>query len=402
MNIQKIRQDFPVLQKKVRGRPIIYFDNACMSLRPVQVIQKLQEYYEEFPACHGRSVHKLSNRLTHEFELARQTIQKFIGARKPEEIIFTKNCTEAINLVAYCLKWNPNEVVLNSDREHSSNIVPWLKLQNERKIKRVWIPAKPDESFDLDAYEQELKKQKVRLVSVVWTSNLDGYTLPVKEIIKLAHKHEAMVLLDGAQAVPHFEVNVRKLDVDFLTFSSHKMCGPNGVGVLYGKKELLEKLNQFIVGGDTISNTTYASYKSMPIPEKFEAGLQNYPGVIGLAEACRYLQKIGMREIEKHVSKLDQKLKEGLSEIPRAKILGNKEARAGVTSFVLEGMNYHDLALILDGAANIAVRSGQHCVHSWFNSRHISGSVRASLYFYNTEEEVEIFLKTLKKIVKYL
>ncbi len=396
MNIEEIRHDFPTIRKG-----IIYFDNACMSLRPQQVIDKIREYYEEYPACHGRSVHKLSNYVTQEFDQARKTIQKFIGAKDVKEIVFTKNTTEAINLVANGIDWHQGDVVINSDREHSSNIVPWLKLQEEKGIKRIWIPGNKDETFDMEHFEHEMKTNRVRLVSVVWVSNFDGYVLPIKDIIKVAHNYKALVLLDAAQAVPHFPVDVRKLDADFITFSSHKMCGPNGVGVLYGKKHCLEELKSFIVGGDTVKSTTYSSYEEMDVPERFEAGLQNYPGVNGLAEACRYLQKIGMKNIQEHVTRLDARLKKGLSEIKRVEIIGNKEAKTGVISFVIDGMNYHDAALILD-SADFAVRSGQHCVHSWFEARKISGSIRASLYFYNTEQEVDKFLDAVKKITAYL
>ncbi len=399
MNIIKTRKDFPLLDRK---KPIIYFDNSCMTLRPRQVIDKIVEYYERFPTCHGRSVHTLSNFVTQEFDDARRIIQKFINA-KDKEIVFTKNCTEAINVVANGLDLNKGDVVINSDREHSSNIVPWLKLQKDKGIKRIYIKSKKDESFDLKAYEDELKKNKgkVKLVSMVYISNLDGYIMPVKQIIKLAHKYKAPVLLDAAQAVPHIAINVKRLDVDFLTFSGHKMCGPNGVGVLYGKKTLLEKLNSFIVGGDTVSNTTYKDYEEMPVPERFEAGLQNYAAVMGLGAACKYLKKIGMNNIEKHVAKLDDRLKSDLQTIPRVKLIGNKETHAGVTTFVIDGINYHDAAMILD-SANIAVRSGQHCVHSWFNDRKISGSIRASLYFYNTEDEVKQFIIAVKKLASYL
>jgi len=304
------------------------------------------------------------------------------------------------------LNLKEGDVVINSDREHSSNIVPWLFLQKTKGVKRLYVPSKKDETFDMTAYETFLKENrgKVKLVSVVYTSNLDGYTLPIKEIIRRAHNYGALVLLDAAQSAPHHEINVQKLDADFLAISSHKMCGPSGMGALYGKKELLEKMRPFIIGGDTVSNTTYSDYTIMPLPEKFEAGLQNYAGAIGFGVACEYLMKIGLNKIEKYENELTRYLQEKLSQIPKIKIIGvqDPKLRGGVTSFIIEGMNYHDTALLLDETANVMVRSGQHCLHSWFNSRGILGSCRASFYFYNTKKEIDILVDALKQIVGML
>jgi cysteine desulfurase / selenocysteine lyase len=403
-NPEKYRSDFVVLNKKINGKKPIYLDNACMTLRPKQVVDKINEYYNEYPGCHGRSAHKFGVRVTSEISEARKKIQKFIGAKHKNEIIFTKNATEAINLVAYGIPFRPGDIVINSDREHSSNIVPWQYLEKRKGIHRMYIKAKPDETFDLVEFETQLNKNrgKIKLISIVYTSNLDGYTLPVEEIIKRAHRFKIPVLLDAAQAAPHHQINVQKLDVDFLAISSHKMCGPSGMGVLYGKQELLEKLKPFIIGGSTVANTTYNKYELEEIPEKFEAGLQNYSGIIGFGTACEYLTNIGLDKIEKHENMLTRYFQEKLNELPQINIIGIKDPklRGGITSFIIEGMNPHDIALLLDESANIMCRSGQHCLHSWFNYRKILGSVRVSFYFYNTKQEVDTLIEALKKIIE--
>jgi cysteine desulfurase/selenocysteine lyase len=245
----------------------------------------------------------------------------------------------------------------------------------------------------------------VKLVSFVHTSNLSGYTFPVDKIAKIAHENGSLVMIDAAQSVPHKNIDVRKLDVDFLAFSGHKMLGPSGIGVLYGKKDLLEKLNPFLVGGDTVANTTYETHELLKPPEKFEAGLQNYAGAIGLAAAVKYLEKVGMKDIEKHEEKLNEIITEGISGIKGLKIIGPQSAklRSGIISFTIEGINPHDIAIMLDNTAGIAIRSGAHCVHSWFNANGMPrGSARVSVYLYNTEEEVKIFIDKLQEICSKL
>lgn len=387
MDVQKIREDFPFVRKGV------YFDNACQSLRPKQVIDKVSEYYNEYPGCGGRSAHKISQRVSDEVANARKLVRKFINARKDEEIIFTRNTTEGINLVSKSF-----DSVLISDREHNSNLIPWLAF----KKKLVVVNSTKDEMFDLDDFEKKVKD--VELVSVVWTSNLDGYSLPVKEIIKIAHKNGAKVLLDGAQAVPHFPVDVKKLDCDFLCFSGHKACGPSGIGVLYGKRDELEMLKPFIVGGDTVYDSSYVDFKLEKIPKKFEAGLQDYAGIVGLGEAVRYLSNIGMKNIEKHCHDFGKQLFDGVSDIGKVEIVGVKDYSFGssIVNFNVKGANCHDVAMLLDQNFNIMVRSGAHCMHSWFNKHNIQGSVRASLYFYNNGEEVDKFVSSLKKVVSVL
>jgi len=254
MEPEKIRQDFPVLQKKWDGKPLVYFDNACMTLRPVQVINEIIRYYEEFPACGERSKHKLGAKVTEEVEKARKTLKDFLGAKNEREIVFTKNTTEGINLVAHSLGLKAGDVVLTTDREHNSNLLPWQQLA-KIGVKHEIIRSKSDGTFDIDAFEKRLDKS-VKLVSIVHTSNLDGYTTPAEKIIKMARDWGALTMLDAAQSVPHKEVNVSKLGVDFLACSGHKMMGPSGTGILYGKYDLLEKMQPCVVGGGTVSDST--------------------------------------------------------------------------------------------------------------------------------------------------
>nr|NIP40887.1 aminotransferase class V-fold PLP-dependent enzyme [Candidatus Aenigmarchaeota archaeon]NIQ17385.1 aminotransferase class V-fold PLP-dependent enzyme [Candidatus Aenigmarchaeota archaeon]NIS73588.1 aminotransferase class V-fold PLP-dependent enzyme [Candidatus Aenigmarchaeota archaeon] len=278
LDVERIRKDFPVLQREVKGKPIIYFDNACMTLRPVQVIEKICEYYREYPSCGERSLHKLGKRVDEEVERARDVVKKFINAKKFEEIVFTKNTTEGINLVANSLDLKSGDIVLTTDKEHNSNLLPWQRL-TFKGVKHEVIRSNPDNTFSLENFKKQISKD-VKLVSIVHTSNLDGVSTPVKEIVKIAHDNGSLVLLDGAQSIPHHPVDVRKLDVDFLAFSGHKMMGPSGIGVLYGKKDLLDRLGTFIVGGGTVVDTTHYEAKFEELPQKFEAGLQNYAGII--------------------------------------------------------------------------------------------------------------------------
>jgi cysteine desulfurase/selenocysteine lyase len=274
-------------------------------------------------------------------------------------------------------------------------------LEKEKGVKHQICYSKADGTFDIESFKKQLDK-KVKLVSMVHTSNLDGTTIPAKEIIQLAHKNGSLVLLDAAQSVPHKKIDVKKLGVDFLVFSGHKMLGPSGIGVLYGKFDLLKELKPFIVGGDTVRNTTYTTADYLPPPEKFEAGLQNYAGAIGLAAAAEYLDTIGLDKIEAHEIDLNEYITSAIKDIPGLRILGPKDAklRSGIISFTIEDLDMHYVAQLLDKMANIAVRSGYHCVHSWFNANKCPGSVRASLYLYNTKDEAKVFIDTLKKIAE--
>jgi cysteine desulfurase/selenocysteine lyase len=399
MDVTKIRRDFPALSDP----GLVYFDTACQSLRPQPVIDAMDAYYREYPACSGRSMHHLAARVTQKVDDARTVTAKFLNASKKEEIIFTRNTTEGINLVANALSFKPGDIILITDKEHNSNLIPWQKLCRQKGTLLKVVPTQSDDTFDLDAYAK-LLNPNVKLVSFGHTSNLDGVTIPVAEIIRLAHKNGSLVLLDAAQSAPHRQLNVKSLDVDFLAFSGHKLLGPSGTGVLYGKYALLDAMEPFLVGGDTVASSTYESAEFLPPPEKFEAGLQDYAGIIGLAAALQYLQKVGFDGIQKQELEVTRVLTAGLQGIPGLHIIGPADLalRGGITTFYIDGIDSHRIALMLDQMRGITVRSGQHCVHSWFHSRGIAGSVRASAYFYNTVDEAQLVIDHLLKIRKVL
>ncbi|MCL5071985.1 MAG: cysteine desulfurase [Actinobacteria bacterium] len=397
---EKIRKDFPILRQS--DKPVVYFDSACMSLKPRQVVEAMNEYYFNYPACAGRSSHRLGELATNKIKEARRIVAKFINAKSDKEIIFTRNTTESINLVANSLDLKEGDLVLTTDKEHNSNLVPWQVLCQRKGIRHEIVKSKEDGTFDMEDFNRKISG--VKLVSMVHTSNLDGVTIPAKKIIEIAHKNGALVLLDAAQSVPHKGIDVRDLDVDFLAFSGHKMLGPTGTGVLYGKYYLLEKLSPFLVGGDTVEYSTYNEHKMLLPPEKFEAGLQDYAGIIGLGKAAEYLQSIGFDNIEEHEFKLNKYITDELHKIPKIKIIGPKDAslRSGIISFYVEGMNMNQVAVMLDSMSGIMIRSGRHCVHSWFEEKKIINSARVSLYFYNTMQDAEIFISSLNKIMKII
>jgi cysteine desulfurase / selenocysteine lyase len=394
-----IRSDFKIFDGS--SNPI-YFDNACMSLKPNIVVEAINEYYFEYPACTNRSVHKLGQKATKKVDEARKNIAKFINANSEKEIIFTRNTTEGINLLVNSFGLKKDDVVLITDKEHNSNLVPWLRLKEKVGIILKIIPGNVDGTFNLENFSEMVKGAK--FVSIVHTSNLDGVTNPAKEIIEIAHKNNALVFLDCAQSIAHQKIDVKKLDVDFIAFSGHKMLGPTGTGVFYGKQKLLENLAPFMVGGDTVEFTTYENYKMLEIPEKFEAGLQDYAGIIGLGEAVKYLNKLDWEDIKQHELKLNRYLTEEMQKFSQIKIIGPEDPnlRGGIINFYIENADMHQIAIMLDEMANIAIRSGQHCVHSWFNAKKIKNSARISLYFYNTLEEAEIFINNLTKILKII
>ncbi len=430
------RKDFPALSKRRNGRPPIYLDNACTTLVPDQVISALEEYYTDFPACAGKRSHhwfaeEVTNRIEGNSDLgikgARKKIAEFIHATSEKEIVFTLNTTHAINTIALGFHFKKGDIVLLTDHEHNSNLLPWLRLQKTGLIQVDHIVTDPQSGFDLEIFEQHIKQKQVRLVSMAWTSNVTGATLPATQIIEIAHRYGAYVLLDGAQTVPHQPVDVRALDVDFLAFSLHKMCGPRGVGVLYGKKELLGKasdawesgigiIEPIILGGGTVEDTTYDSYHLLDEPERFEAGIQNYAGLIAGGAVIDYLQDIGMDLISQSVrdlnSYLTQQFLQKFGELEWIKIIGpvNSYDRGGILTFEVRRPNAVGIASELDLKNNIMIRDGVFCVNSFFNDRfglnwrHPKSYrdhrmiYRVSLYFYNTVGDCDIFLQTLEEI----
>jgi len=392
LNIQKIREDFPIYKKLINGKPISYMDSACVSLKPIQVIDAINKYYNEFPACGGRSEHSFGKKVTGAVNNARKIIQNFLNAKKVNEIIFTKNSTEGINLITNSLNLQEGDVVLTSDKEHNSVLLP-IQLLKEKGIKH-----KIFKFGDIDDFEEKLTKD-VKLVSTAHISNLDGTINPIEEIISLSHENNSLVLIDAAQSAGHNKINVRKLNVDFLVFSGHKVFGPSGTGILYGKLDLLKELKPFIIGGNTVKDSTYKNYEIEDVPERFEAGLQDYAGIIGLGEAIKYLENIGINNIEMHEYQLNKLISQAFMELG-IEILGDldPEKRSAIISFNIKGMDFHEVAGILNESSNIMIRSGRHCVHSWFNANNIEGSARISLSVYNTEEECEVLIKEIKKI----
>ncbi|HBV57906.1 MAG TPA: cysteine desulfurase [Candidatus Magasanikbacteria bacterium] len=398
--IQDIKKQFPFLSQEKNGQPLVYFDNACMTPCPLPVLEAVDKYNREFFSCGGRSNTHFGRQIDNKVAETRELVAKFIGAGTPQEIIFTKNTTEGINLVARGLNLQAGERVLVSDREHNSDLIVWQVLQKERGIELVILPSKSDETFDLAGLETELQKG-IKLVSVVYSSNLDGYTLPVEEIVKMARKYDALVMLDGAQAVPHHAVNVKKLGVDFLAFSGHKMMAPSGTGVLYGRLARLEKLSPLLSGGHSVKDSHYDNYEAEDIPARFEAGLQNYGGIIGLGEAIKFIKQVGFDFIVKQEFELNYFITRELKQIGGISFVGadDPKSRGGIVNFYHEKMDSHQLSIFLDESANILTRSGRHCVHSWYNSRGVKDSIRVSSYFYNTIDEAEKLISALKKIL---
>ena len=395
IDANKIRKDFPILGRDLNGKPIVYFDNACQTLRPVRVVDKINEYYNEYPACVGRSNHKLGEKAAKEVAEARKRVSKFFNA-KESEIIFTRNTTEGINLVSHAFKLNGGESVLISDKEHNSNLIPWLMLRKKR------INVKFFRFGDLEDLQSKMDST-VKLVSTAHVSNMDGTSQQVEKIAKIARDHNAFVLIDAAQSAPHKQIDVKKIGADAIACSGHKMLGPSGTGILYLSEKSMQNMDLFMTGGETVINSTYDDVVFEKMPHRYEAGLQDYAGILGLGEAVEYLKRIGVKSIEDHERKLNRIITEGLkAEIGNGiQLLGNiePELRSGIFSFNVKGMKYHQVSLLLDKTENIMIRSGQHCVHSWFNANKIDGSARASLYFYNTEEEAKLFVEAVKKLV---
>ncbi len=398
--------DFPVLKEKVNGKRLVYLDNAATTQKPVQVLRAVDEYYRKFNANPHRGLYALSVKATQMYEDARHTVKEFIGADKDCEVIFTRNASESLNLIAYSygltfLK-KGDEIVLPVS-EHHSNLVPWQMVARVKGAKLVYLY--PDARGRLTDKEIDSKiTKRTKLVAVAQVSNVLGSVYPIEKIIRKAHSVGAVVVLDSAQGIPHYPVNVSKLDVDFMAFSGHKMLAPMGIGVLYGKEKLLNAMPPFLMGGEMIEYVHEQSATFAPLPQKFEAGTQNVGGAIGLAEAIRYLQKVGYGTIRKTENRLLRYALEGISKVPHVTVYGDTDAaedRCGVISFNVDGVHPHDVATVLD-ADGIAVRAGHHCAQPLMEYMHVNATCRASLYFYNTEEDIDAFLQSLKRVRGWL
>jgi len=399
MDVARIRKDFPVLEKEFGGKLPIYFDSACQTLRPKQVVAAMDEYYESFPACAGRSVHKMATEVSLRCDQVRARAADFLGAESPTEIAFLKNSTEGLNTVIFGSGLRKGDEIVTTDYEHNSLHVPALHAANTIGIRRKIVHSATDGTFDLDLFEQNMSK-KVKLVAMCLTSNVSGYTLPAKEVVDIAHSYGARVLFDAAQTAPSQKIDVGSLGADYLACSSHKMCGPSGVGIFYVRSEVSEQLEPLMYGGHGISDTNYSSFKLLSAPEKFETGLQNYSGIIGAGAAMEYVSAIGMDEIQSHEIALNRQITKGLRDVPGVHILkpSDPNLRGGIFCFNVENLMAHDVAMILDNSKNIMMRSGMHCCHSFFHSRTIDGCARASVYIYNTDEEAKVFVDAVTEL----
>lgn len=397
MDAEGVRRDFPFFEKF--GSELVYLDSACQTLRPRQVIEAVNEYYLDYPACGGRSVHRLATKVTLKLDESREAIASLIGAA-PDEVIFTKNATESINIVANGFPLGRGDVVLTTDIEHNSNHLPWLRLSRNKGVGRVFLPTEAG-MFDIETFK-EFMNGDVKVVSLVHCSNVTGTTIQAREVIEIAHDQGAFVMLDGSQAAPHGPVDVRDLDVDFYAMSLHKMLGPSGVGVLFAKEELQGRVEPLILGGGSVSLSSYEDMELLPPPEKFEAGLMNYAGIIGSGPAVRYLMRVGMDNVKEHIVSLNREASKGVNDIPEIGIVGpdDPDLRSGILSFNVEGMKSHDVATFLDEMGGILLRSGMHCAHPFFRSRNMQGAVRASFYIYNTREECHRLVEVLGEMVE--
>ena len=400
-DVDKIRADFPVLDQMINGKPLVYLDNAATSQKPQSVIDTLVNYYSTDNANVHRGVHTLSQRATDDYEEAREKVRRFINAEKDEEIIFVRGTTEGINLISQtfgrsCVS-EGDEIIISS-MEHHSNIVPWQILCQEKGARLRVVPVNDAGELLLDEYER-LFTANTKLVSIVHQSNALGTINPAKEIVDIAHGHGVPVLLDGAQAIAHLGVDVRDLGCDFYAFSGHKLYGPTGIGVLYGKESLLEEMPPYQAGGEMIRSVTFEETLYNTLPNKFEAGTPNIAGAIGLGAAIDYVGTIGMDEISAYESELLQYGTDRLSSIEGLKIIGTADKKGSVISFIMEGVHPHDIGTILD-ADGIAIRTGHHCAQPLMDRFGVPATARASLAFYNTKEEIDVLVRGIDRVIE--
>ncbi len=402
-DINQIRQDFPILHQQVNGKPLVYFDNAATTQKPLVVINALSNYYKEINANIHRGIHTLAERATAAFEATRDTVKVFINAAHREEIIFTRGTTEGINLVAATFgrqTIKAGDEILLSSMEHHSNIVPWHMLAAEKGALVKIIPINDQGEIILEEYEK-LLSPKTKLVALVHVSNALGTINPIKKIIELAHKQGAKVLIDGAQSSSHLDIDVQELNADFFAFSAHKLYGPTGIGILYGKKELLESMPPYQGGGEMIGQVTFSGFTVNELPYKFEAGTPSIGDAIAFKYALDYIQNIGKSTLRNYENTLLSYATEAISKIDGIKLIGTAKEKVSILSFVLEGVHHQDLGILLD-QKGIAIRTGHHCTQPLMGRFGISGTSRASFALYNTLEEVDIFIDGMNKAVKML
>ncbi|MEE6188281.1 putative cysteine desulfurase [Mycovorax composti] len=402
-DVHSVRKDFPILNREVKGHRLIYFDNAATSQKPQSVIDALVHYYTQYNANVHRGIHSLAEEATAAFEATRDAVKHFINAAAREEIIYTRGTTESINLVAY--SWGRQHLaqgdeVIVSGMEHHSDIVPWQIVCEEKGAQLKVIPVNEQGELELEEY-RKLLSSRTKLVAVNHVSNALGTVNPIQEIIQLAHAQGALVLIDGAQSAMHLDVDVQALDCDFLAFSAHKMLGPTGMGILYGKKHLLESMPVFMGGGEMIKEVTFEKTTYNELPYKFEAGTPNIADAIAFKPAIEYINTIGKENIRKQEDLLLQHATQRLKEIEGLRIIGDNDHKVSVVSFVIDGVHPQDVGILLDNKG-IAVRTGHHCVEPLMQRFCIPGTIRASFAFYNTVEEIDLMVEALQKAVKIL
>lgn len=401
LNLTEVRKDFPILQRETSpGVQVVYLDSTATSQKPLAVIEAMDSYYRRSNANIHRGVHTLAEEATTLYEQARVKIAKFINAKSAHQLIYTRNTTESINLVAYTwarANLKAGDLVVLTEMEHHSNLVPWHMLHAARGIELDFIPVTEDGLLDLDAYRSLLLRGP-KLISFTHMSNVLGTINPAAEIIRLAHEAGAITLVDGAQSVPHLKVDVQALDADFLAFSAHKMCGPTGIGALYGKTDLLEAMPPFLGGGDMIKEVKLRSFRANTLPHKFEAGTPAIAEAVGFGAAVDYLSSLGMDAIAAHEHEITEYALERLEEVPGVKLFGpGADKKGGVAAFTLDGIHPHDVAQILD-KDGIAVRAGHHCAQPLHEKFGIPATSRASFYLYNTKEEVDLLVNGIYKV----
>ncbi|MGN6351772.1 MAG: aminotransferase class V-fold PLP-dependent enzyme [Parafilimonas sp.] len=400
-DVAAIRKQFPVLERKVKGKNLVYFDNAATAQKPQVVIDALVNYYQQYNANIHRGIHSLAEEATAAFEATRDTVKEFINAKYREEIIFTRGVTEGINLVAST--WGRQNIkegdeIIISGMEHHSNIVPWQMLCLEKKAKLKVIPVDDNGELMMDEFST-LITPKTKIVSIVHASNSLGTINPVKEIIDIAHQHNIVVLVDGAQSSVHLNIDVQDMDCDFFVISSHKVYGPTGVGVLYGKKELLEEMPPYMGGGEMIKEVTFDKTTYNELPYKFEAGTPNIADTVAFKAALDFVNEVGKDNIRAHEEMLTKYAMDKLSKLDGVRLIGTAKYKTSVVSFIVDGWSAYDIGLLLDGFG-IAVRTGHHCCQPLMNRFGIPGTIRASFAMYNTKEEVDELVSSLEKILK--
>ena len=406
MNINEIRSQFPVLDQKVYGKPLVYFDNAATTQKPLCVIDRERDYYLHENCNIHRGVHYLSQKATEAYEHARQTVADFVHAKEAREIIFTRGTTESLNLLAttlgetHAMRLYDAPKVLITAMEHHSNLVPWQQMVQRHQGQLLVVPMDDKGVLDLNSYE-DLLKEGPKVVSIAHISNVLGTINPVKEMIAMAHQYGIPVVVDGAQSIAHHPIDVQDLDCDFFVFSGHKMYAPMGIGGLYGKAEWLEKLPPYQFGGEMVDTVSFEKTTFNVLPYKFEAGTPNVGAALGLETAIQFMQGLDRKEVEQYEAKLLQSAVEQLSEIDGIRFIGEAERRSGLVSFIIDGIHPYDLGTIID-KMGVAVRTGHHCAEPVMTRFGIPGTVRASFAMYNTMEEVEIFVNAVKKAAMML